>query len=76
MFTCADKGERMFRMNKDIYVEKAESLLNDRDTYKIVKKNPLNKLQTDTSLQELYVGERTKEQHEKLFTLTHTELAK
>ncbi|XP_043467539.1 protein dopey homolog PFC0245c-like [Leptopilina heterotoma] len=48
-FTIADKGNVTVAMDKVEYINKIENnLLNDTKTYKIIKRNPLNKLKTDT----------------------------
>lgn len=44
MFTPADKGNTTVAMNKNDYYKKMDLLLNDVNTYKIVKNNPLENL--------------------------------
>ncbi|KYQ53643.1 hypothetical protein ALC60_02916 [Trachymyrmex zeteki] len=46
MFTHADKGNVTVAMDKDTYINKMTTLLNDSDTYITIKKDPTKKLTT------------------------------
>lgn len=48
-FTNSNKGNTTVCMYKSVYYEKMSDLLNDSCTYKLVKSNPLNKLQSNTN---------------------------
>ena len=48
-FTTSDKGNVTVCLLKMEYYTKLENLLSDKTTYEHFKKNPLKKLQTDTS---------------------------
>jgi len=41
IFTRADKGNITVALKKDTYISKMEELLNDKNTYEIVRKNPI-----------------------------------
>jgi len=41
IFTRADKGNVTVALKKDTYINRIEELLNDKNTYEIVKKNPI-----------------------------------
>ncbi|XP_011859074.1 PREDICTED: uncharacterized protein LOC105556590 [Vollenhovia emeryi] len=44
IITRADKGHTTIAIDKDIYIEKMETLLNDKNTYITIKKDPTKKL--------------------------------
>ena len=79
MFTTSDKGNVTVCLYKADYNEKMLKLLSDGTTYENVKKNPLKKLQTDTSkiLKNLnnnnYLHTKF---HNNALTFTNTTLAK
>jgi len=45
IFTRADKGNITVAMNKTDYIKRMEVLLNDKMTYSIVKKNPIQSIE-------------------------------
>lgn len=47
IFTRADKGNTTVVLKKDTYINKVESLLLDRNSYEIVKKNPAKKIENE-----------------------------
>ena len=47
--TKVDKGNVTVCLNKFDYIKKMEQLLSDRNSYNVVKKNPLKRLQRDSS---------------------------
>ncbi|EFN63478.1 hypothetical protein EAG_07003, partial [Camponotus floridanus] len=56
--TRADKGNTTVALNRDDYIKNVEKLLEDKDTYLIVLKNPINKL--ISSLRELLIKWKNK----------------
>jgi len=47
IYTKADKGNVTVAMDKDFYINKIEELLNDQNTYTIVKKNPIKLIENN-----------------------------
>jgi hypothetical protein len=47
IFTRADKGNTTVAIEKDDYINKMMTMLNDQDTYSCIDKNPVKKLETD-----------------------------
>jgi len=47
IYTRADKGNVTVAMDKDFYINKVEELLNDQNTYTIVKKNPIKSIENN-----------------------------
>jgi len=45
IFTRADKGNVTVALNKTVYNKKMEELLQDKNTYEIVKKNLINSIE-------------------------------
>ena len=50
MVLTADKGVAMVVMEREDYMDKAQSLLADNTTYKTITKDPTNKLKNKISL--------------------------
>lgn len=46
IFTRADKGNTTVAFNKIEYIEKIENILQDRNTYVTMKKNPSKQIET------------------------------
>ncbi|KMQ83928.1 reverse transcriptase [Lasius niger] len=59
ILTRADKGNVTVALDKDTYINKMEELLGDRETYKLIKKDPTRKL--TTSLRDLLTRWRNSE---------------
>lgn len=47
LFTRADKGNTVVALDRDDYLDKMVSSLNDRNTYSLVQRNPINKILED-----------------------------
>ncbi|XP_077273242.1 uncharacterized protein LOC143903487 [Temnothorax americanus] len=47
IFTRADKGNITVAMNKEYYIQKTENMLQDKNTYTILKKNPAKQIEND-----------------------------
>ena len=78
-FTRSDKGNVTVCLKTDDYVAKMLLLLNDKNTYTLINKNPLKKLQKDTSiiLKDLNKKELLDKKYLNIqITLTDTILAK
>jgi len=45
IFTRADKGNVTVALNKEVYNKRMEELLQDKNTYEIIKKNPINNIE-------------------------------
>jgi len=44
LFTRADKGNVTVALNKNVYIDKIVSMLQDKDTYSIINRNPIRKI--------------------------------
>ena len=64
----ADKGSKVVIMNIDDYNVKMKSLLDDSSVYKVVEKNPLNKMQTEFNKGLKIIAEKYNIDHLKNFT--------
>jgi len=47
IFTRADKGNVTVAMNRVSYINKVEEILNDDNTYTVVKKNPIKSIENN-----------------------------
>ena len=47
MILTADKGVAMVVMDRQDYISKARGLLNDKDTYRSLSKDPIHKLESN-----------------------------
>ena len=79
IFTKSDTGNITVYLNIDEYREKMNILLNDKNTYIQVNKNPLKVLQNKTSKILKYLNEKQfleAQFHNSLLTLTDTTIPK
>lgn len=75
IITKTDKSNQTVAIDRNEYIRKVSNLLNDPETYKIIKKNPTKRKETTmnnilaTLLTKKYIDKYT---HDKLFTKTST----